>query len=79
MFRKSAIALGTAALIGATALAPTAASAHHHYGHWGAIGLGVGLGLVGTAIVDASSCYIVKQKVYDRYGNWTWQRVQVCD
>ena len=82
MFRKSAIALGTAALIGAAALAPTAASAHSHHHHFHG-GYGYGLGLVGAAIlapavVEASSCYYVKQKVPTGFGGWTWQYVQVC-
>ena len=38
MFRKLVLALGATAVIGAAALAPTAASAwgwHHHHHHWG--------------------------------------------
>ncbi len=81
MIRKFAIALGTTALIGATALAPTAASAgwhHHHHGY--GYGLGLGLGLVGAAVVlnAAPSCYYVKQPVQTAYGVQI-QYVQVCE
>ena len=79
MIRKFAIALGTTALIGATALAPTAASAHWHHHHHG-YGYGLGLGLVGAAVVlnAAPSCYYVKQPVQTDNGVQI-QYVQVCN
>lgn len=77
MIRKFAIARGATALIGAAALAPTAASAnwHNHHGHYG-----LGLGLVGTAVVlnAAPSCYYVKQPVQTPFGLQV-QYVQVCE
>jgi hypothetical protein len=76
MIRKFAIALGAATVIGAAALTPTAASAHHHNGgHWHARG-GIGIVVAGPAVAD--DCYLTKETVRTRYG-WRTRYVQVCD
>lgn len=79
MFRKMALVLAATAALGAAALSPTSASAHHwgHHGHWGWGGFGVGVaaGLVTGAIVT-NAC-LQKQVVATPYGPAvTW--VNVC-
>jgi hypothetical protein len=76
MIRKFALALGTTALIGAAALAPTAASAHHYHHHFHGFGYGYGLGPV--VVVNSPDCYFTKQKVWNG-AYWTWQTVKVCE
>jgi hypothetical protein len=71
MFRKTAFVLATTAALGAAALAPTSASAHH-FGHHG---WGLGIGLVGAAIV-ANSC-VHRETFYTPYG-WRTRWVNVC-
>jgi hypothetical protein len=78
MFRKMTFVLATTAALGAVALAPTSASAwgkggwggggwgHHGGWGWGGVAAGVGVGLVGSAIV-AGSCYR-RQVVGTPYG-----------
>jgi hypothetical protein len=75
MFRKTAFVLATTAALGAAALAPTAASARP-FGHhgWG-LGIGIGAGLVGAAIV-ANSC-VHRETFYTPYG-WRTRWVNVC-
>jgi hypothetical protein len=75
MFRKTAFVLAATAALGAAALAPTSASAHH-FGHrgWG-LGIGIGAGIVGTAIV-ANSC-VHRETFYTPYG-WRTRWVNVC-
>ena len=78
MFRKLILALGTTAVIGAAALAPTAASAHgwnhgwhHGHGHyWG--------GGFYPVYYGGSDCYTVKQ-VYWNYSGKHVRYVQVCN
>jgi hypothetical protein len=86
MFRKLTLALGAAAVIGAAALAPTAASAggggwhsHHgwHHGHHGWHG-GFGIGFYGPTYFAAPDCYIVRRVVFTPYGKRV-RRVEVCD
>ena len=78
MFRKFAIALGATAVIAATALAPTAASAkhwHHGWHHgWGHGGFYVGL----YPNYIADDCYTVRKVVWTRHGKRV-RYVQVCD
>jgi hypothetical protein len=75
MFRKTAFALATTAALGAAALAPTSASAHY-FGHhgWG-LGVGVGAGLVGAAVV-ANSC--VRPVTFHTPYGWRTRWVNVC-
>jgi hypothetical protein len=77
MIRKFALALGTAAILAATALTPTVASAHwHHHGYGWGHGYGYGYGPV--VVVDSPACYYTKQKVY--YGGHRhWKTIQVCN
>ncbi len=79
MFRKLAIALGATAVLGAAALAPTAASAHMHgHGH-GWFGHGFGYGFYGPTYIAAEpSCYLVKRVVATPVGPRV-RRVEVCD
>jgi hypothetical protein len=79
MFRKLTIALGAAAVVGAAALSPTAASAgwHGHHWHHGWHG-GYGIGFYGPAYAAASDCYVVRRVVYTPYGK-RFRRVTVCD
>jgi hypothetical protein len=80
MFRKTLLALGATAVIGAAALAPTAASAHwhgHHGWHHGWHG-GFGIGFYGPGYVAAPDCYTVRRVVYTPYGKRI-RRVEVCD
>ena len=69
MFRKLILALGAAAVIGATALIPTSASAHHWHhwhGYWG-----------GYYPYYASDCYTVRQ-VYWNYSGKHVRYVRYC-
>jgi len=70
MFRKLILGLGAAAVIGATALFPTSASAHHwhhwHGGYWG-----------GYYPYYASDCYTVRQ-VYWNYSGKHVRYVRYC-
>jgi hypothetical protein len=77
MFRKTAFVLATTAALGAAALAPTSASAHHfgHFGHGWGLGAGIAAGIVGTAIV-ANSC-VHREVVRTPYG-WRTRWVNVC-
>jgi hypothetical protein len=77
MFRKIALALGTCAVIGATALTPTTASAHWH-GHHGYWHGGIGIGLVAPVTVLASECYVVKKVVETPFGLRV-RRITVCN
>jgi len=78
MFRKLVIALGATALIGAAALAPTAASAnfkgkgiHHHFRG----GLGI---VVAGPTVDDDDCYIKRETVWTKHGPRVHE-YEVCD
>jgi hypothetical protein len=75
MFRKLILALGATAVIAATALSPTAASAKHwhHWNHghyWG--------GGYYPVYYGGSDCYTVKQ-VYWNYSGKHVRLVRVCD
>jgi hypothetical protein len=79
MFRKLALTLGATAVIGATALIPTSASAHMHgHGHGGYWRGGFRVTLVAPATVIASECYIVK-KVVDTPIGPRVRRITVCN
>lgn len=80
MFRKLTIALAATVALGASALAPSAASAKHfggmggmggfhHFHHFGGIGIGVGY-------VD-DGCYVT-QRVPTPYG-YRLRTVNVCE
>jgi hypothetical protein len=71
MFRKTAFALAATAALAAAALAPTSASARL-FGHHG---WGLGVGLVGTAIV-ANSC--VRPVTFHTPNGWRTRWVNVC-
>ena len=69
MFRKLILGLGAAVVIGATALIPTSASAHHWHhwhGYWG-----------GYYPYYASDCYTVRQ-VYWNYSGKHVRYVRYC-
>jgi hypothetical protein len=76
-FGKLILALGATALIGAAALAPTAASAwsHGHGGHWGH---GFGFGIYAPIFVAAPDCYVVDRVVETRIG-LVLRSFTVCD
>jgi hypothetical protein len=82
MFRKLILALAATAAIGATTLAPTAASAkvwgwHHHHRHWIA-GFGFyGPGFYGPGFVFGGNCYFVDRVVHTPYGKRI-RTVEVC-
>jgi hypothetical protein len=69
--RKILLALGAAAVLGAVALAPSAASAkgfpHHFHGH------GFGLGFWGPGYVE-TECYLVRKPI--RHG---YKLIQICE
>ena len=72
MFRKLMLALGAAAVIGATALSPTAASAKHWH-HWrGHYWYG------GYYPYYASNCYTARQVYWDVFGKHV-RYVRVCN
>ena len=77
MFRKITVALAATAIVTATALAPTAASAkwwkHHHHSIGAAIVLGSAL-----LASQASDCYLVK-RVYWKHFIKHVRYVEVCD
>jgi hypothetical protein len=75
MIRKLILALGATAIIGATALSPTAASAKHWHHHWHGGWYGVGLY---PTYVDSDECYYVR-KVYFTPSGKHVRRVLVCD
>ena len=77
MFRKLVLAIGAAAVVGAAALAPTAASAHWH-GHWGHWH-GFGWGFYAPTYVAGPDCYIVKRTVEWRDGSLHVRRYRVCN
>jgi hypothetical protein len=78
MFRKLALALGAAAVLGVAALSPTTASAWGHgWGHHG-WGHGVGFGFYGPRYVADPGCYYVRRQVQFADGSWHWRRVPVC-
>jgi hypothetical protein len=74
MLRKTLLALGAAAALGAVALAPTAASAKGfgHHGH--GFGLGFWGPSYGPSYVVTDECYLVKKPT--RYG---YKLIQVCE
>jgi hypothetical protein len=73
MIRKFALALAATVAIGATALTPTAASAHPHHNHWrGSVGI-----YAPTTYVD-NDCYTVK-RVVDTWNGPRVRRYTVCD
>jgi hypothetical protein len=77
MFRQMSAALATVAVIGAVAITPTSASAHH-WGHgWGhgGFGIGLGVGLATTAFI-ANSC--VRRMVVDTPLGPAVRWVNVC-
>ncbi len=80
MVRKLVLALGASAVIGAAALAPSAASAapgwhhHHHWHHGWHHGFRVGF----FAPRYYGDCYVVRRVVWTRWGKRI-RRVQVCD
>jgi len=77
MFHGRSAALATVAVIGAIAIAPTSASAHH-WGHgWGpgGFGIGLGVGLATTAII-ANTC--VRRMVVDTPLGPAVRWVNVC-
>jgi uncharacterized membrane protein YphA (DoxX/SURF4 family) len=82
MFRKLALALGAAAVLGAAALSPTTASAWGHghwgHGHWGH-GYGYGFGFYGPTYVAGPDCYLVRRQVQFADGSWHWRRFRVCN
>lgn len=83
MFRKSIIALGAIAVVGAAALSPTAASAkgwkhHHWHGHHGHHGWYGGYGFFAPLLYAAPDCYVVRRVVFTKYGKRI-RRVEVCD
>jgi len=85
MFRKMAFVLATTAALGTVALAPTSASAWGHggWGHgwgghhrgWGGFGVGLGVGLVGSAIV-ANTC--LQRQIVDTVYGPVVRLVNVC-
>ncbi|WP_081435031.1 hypothetical protein [Nitrobacter hamburgensis] len=83
MFRKLALGLVAAASLGATALAPSAASAHgwgghhhHHFGHFGHFGHGHRFGVAYVGGYD-DGCYVVR-RVPTPYG-FRLRTINVCD
>ena len=71
MFRKLILVLGATAVIGAAALSPTAASAHHwHHSHGWYAGV--------SPVYYGPDCYTVQQ-VYWRHGYKHVRYVRVCD
>jgi hypothetical protein len=72
MIRKLVLTLGAVAVIGATAFAPTAASANWKGKHWH--GPRLGIVLAGPAFSD---CYLV-EKTFFRHGRWHTRLVEVC-
>jgi hypothetical protein len=75
MFRKLVLALGAAAVIGATALTPTAASAKHWHKHHRWFG---GIVLAPSFYAPVPQCYFVRQ-VYWRHHHKHVRYVEVCD
>jgi hypothetical protein len=80
MIRKLVLALGATTAIAVAALVPTSASAHFKGGYHGHGGFGFyGPAYVTTPVlVDAPTCYYVKQPVMTPFG-WQVQKVQVCE
>ena len=77
MFHGRSAALAAVAIIGAVAIAPTSASAHH-WGHgwrYGGYGIGLGVGLATTAII-ANTC--VRRMVVDTPFGPRVRWVNVC-
>jgi hypothetical protein len=77
MIRKLVLALGATAIIGATALAPTSASA---FGK-GKFGHGPHLGIVvaSPTYVADDYCYVTEQTYLTKHGHYRVRYVQVCD
>ena len=77
--KKIVLAAATAATLAVTTLAaPAPAEARG-----GRIAAGVGLGLLGGAIIggaiaNGGGCYLRRERFWDGYG-WRVRRVQVCD
>jgi hypothetical protein len=77
MFRKFALAIVATAALGAAALSPTAASAHHWGNHWGH---GFGFGYYGgPTYIAAPDCYRVKRIVQFADGSWGKRWFTVCN
>jgi hypothetical protein len=77
MFRKFALAIVATAALGAAALSPTAASAHHWGHHWGH---GFGFGYYGgPTYITGPDCYTVRRQVQFLDGSWRWRRFTVCN
>jgi len=76
MFRKLILATAATAVLGAAALAPTAASAHWHGHYWGHHWHGGFYGPV--AYVGGPDCYLVKRIVDTPVGPRP-RLVTVCD
>jgi hypothetical protein len=74
MIRKLVLALGAVAILGATAFAPTAASAKWNKGFHGPR-LGI---VVANPAFYGDDCDVV-EKTYFRHGRWHTRLVQVCD
>jgi hypothetical protein len=77
MIRKLTLALGAAAVLGVTALAPTSASAwgwkHHHHFH------GFGLYVPAYDYVASPDCYVVQKTYVNKWGKLRVRNVTVCD
>ena len=84
MFRKMTFVLAATAALGAVALVPNSASAAgkssaawgaHHFGGWGPVAVGIGLGLVGAGIA-ANNC--LQRQVIDTPNGPVVRWVNVC-
>jgi hypothetical protein len=75
MIRKLILALGAVAILGTTALAPTAASANWKGKHWHGPRLGI---VVANPAFYADDCYMV-EKTFFRHGRWHTRLVEVCN
>lgn len=73
MIRKLVLSLGAVAVLGATALAPTAASANWKGNHWH----GPRLGIV-IANPAFSDCYLVEQTYVTKKGHLRTRMVERC-
>ncbi len=76
MIRKLVLALGAVAVLGATALAPTSASAFGKGNHWHNHGLGI---VIAGPTVVADDCYLVEKTYRTKSGHLRIRTVQVCD
>jgi hypothetical protein len=71
MIRKLVLSLGAVAILGTTALAPTAASAKH----WHGPRLGI---VIANPAFYGDDCYTV-EKTFFRHGRWHTRLVEVCN